>query len=64
MRGYGAQACPYGRLIVQSNPTKEKTSRCFQREAFVKRDNPSYGVINTNPTLARSLSMLRWFSIK
>ena len=52
------EACPFERVIIQSNPTKEKTSRCFQREAFVKRDNPSYGVINTIPTLARNLSML------
>jgi hypothetical protein len=37
----GTEACPYERLIVQSNPKKEKTSLCFQREAFTKRDNPS-----------------------
>ena len=58
------EACPFERVIIQSNPTNEKASLRFWREAFIKRDNPSYGVINTIPTLARSLSMLQWFSIK
>ena len=54
----GTEACPYESLIVQSNAQKEKTSLRFWREAFVHLENPSYGVINTIPTLARNLSRL------
>ena len=45
-------------MVFHRKERKEKTSLRFWREAFIKRDNPSYGVINKDPTLARNLSML------
>jgi len=55
-------ACP--RSGGFSSNEKEKISLCFQREAFAKSDNPSYGVTNKVPIFAKILSMLRWFFMK
>jgi hypothetical protein len=55
-------ACP--RSGGFSSNEKEKTSLCFQREAFAKSDNPCYGVTDKVPIFAKILPMLRWMFIK
>jgi hypothetical protein len=45
-------------LISIEEKEKKKASLRVWREAFVHLENPSYWVINKDPTLARNLSRL------